>query len=150
MLIDLSRMGTVTIDPGEYPTTLVIALDAPTDRQDCGVFAGKYEFPESEREKMVPEIIKEEDYQIGLRYFLLDQPEHSMNDRQILRWWYAAIGWDNGVYIAHPYAYEIILEELYSDDGAPTWSVMVSEKFPSFRLILPDYKPGAMLRAVKP
>jgi hypothetical protein len=146
MLIDLSRMGMITIDPEQYPTTLVIAIDAPTDREDCGVFAGRYDFPESEREKIVPEV-KEEDF--GLRFFLLDRPEHKMEEHQILRWYYAAIGWDNDVYVSRPYAHEIALEELYSDAGSPIWSVMVDGPRTQFRIMLPDYKPGAQLRGVK-
>jgi len=142
MLIDLSNYGMLTIDPTQYPDTLVVAIDAPNDKTGCGVFAGRHDFKQEEREQPIPPIQdQEEDF--GLKLFALERPSRA-SEHLIQRWYYAAIGWDGGVYVGYPYAYEIILEELSpnpGDDSGPYWNVMVSGPRGSFRLVLPSYKP---------
>jgi len=140
MLIDLSYMGLLTIDPNQYQTTLIVCLDVPNDHPGCGVLAGRYDpFEDSEQNKFLP-VFRDDDY--GLKFYLLDRPESKVGSHQILRWHYAAIGWNNAVYVAYPYAYELILQELSNNDKSSDWSVSVSGERGSFRLLLPDYKPG--------
>lgn len=147
MLIDLSYMGLLTIDSNQYQTTLVVCIDAPDDHSGCGVLAGRYEpFSESEKNKFLP-IFRNDDY--DLKFYLLDRPESKARPNLISRWHYAAIGWNNAVYVEYPYSYEIILQELSNADGLPDWSVSVSGERGSFRLLLPDYKPAALIRGIQ-
>ena len=137
-------MGLLTIDPNKYQSTLVVAIDAPDEHLGCGVLASRYDpFTELEQNKFLP-VFRDEDY--GLKLYLLDRPESKARPNLISRWHYAAIGWNNAVYVEYPYSYEIILQELSNADGLPEWSVSVSGERGSFRLVLPDYKPGALIR----
>jgi hypothetical protein len=141
MLIDLSYIGLPTIDPSQYKTTLVVCIDAPDKHSGCGVLAGRYEpFTESERNTFLP-VFRDDNF--GLKFFHLNQ-KSKVKEHQILRWYYAAIGWKDSVYVGSPYSYEIILEELSKDDGRSSdWSVSVSGERGSFRLCLPDYEPDS-------
>lgn len=148
MLIDLSNMGLLTIDPSQYPSTLVISLDAPDEHPGCGVLAGNFDpFTKSEQNKFLP-VFRDDDY--GLKFYLLDRPESKARPNLVSRWYYATIGWDNAVYVEYPYSYEVILQELSDADGVPNWSVSVSGSRGSFRVVLPDYQPGAVARGITP
>lgn len=144
MLVDLSRSGPLTINPFEYVTSLAVQLDTD-DRPECGVFAGKHtDFAEHEECKIVPVV---DDTETGCKTFLLDRPERGNRLHIVRRWHYAAIGWESGVYLEHPYAYELILQE---HNGGPEnyfWVFSVNMNMvPCFRLILSDYEPGALAR----
>jgi hypothetical protein len=97
-------------------------------------------------ERLVPLI---EDDGGGGQTFILDRPERGSQVHMIRRWHYAAIGWDSGVYVEHPYAYAITLEEQNHDAENYFWAVSVLENLlPRFHLILADYEPGALARGV--
>lgn len=151
MLIDLSQTGPVTIDPSAYPTTLAVAVTT-RGRSDCGVFAGKEErFSPDETEKLVPSLDEDDEY--GGQVFILDRPaileRGEAQEHLVRRWHYAAIGWDNGVYVEHPYVYGLTLEEVINVADDIVWSVtLLDPTFPRFHLILEDYVPGALARGV--
>lgn len=143
MLIDLSRP--VTINPFEYPTMLAILLETD-DRPECGVFAGRHDdFARHEEGKIVPLI---ENAGNGRLTFLLDRPARETREHLVRRWHYAAIGWDNAVYVEYPCAYELVLgEHEYGPDNYH-WSISVTAHTPLFHLVLFDYEPGALGRGV--
>lgn len=144
MLIDLSCFRPLTIDPSAYLTTLVLRIEAPHDKPGCGVFAGRHqEFRPEEEDRLVPCIEDDE----GTKVFLIDRPGHIAHGHMIARWTYAAIGWDNGVYVGHPYSYVLTLQELAQEDGVYDWSVSLtpSNGRPT-TIILPEYRPDALSR----
>jgi hypothetical protein len=142
VFIDLSQYSPLTIDPARYPTTLVIAIDAPDEQSGCGVFAGKYDhgFGEDERGQVVPVVEAEE---CGLKHFVLDRPECEAPKDQVRRWHYAVIGWKNAVYVEYPHVHEVVLTESYAEP-CNTWHVSIA----GVVLLLPDYEPGALARGV--
>lgn len=149
MLIDLSRHGPLTINPLEYRTTLAVRIDTD-DRPECGVFAGKHTDFERHEEGMLVPIIDNDDMGTGCKTFSLDRPKRGDSRRSWCRsWHYAAIGWDSGIYIEHPYVYQLTLKE--HDEGPENyfWAVFISmHRGSGFTLILPDYEPGALARGV--
>jgi hypothetical protein len=145
MLIDLTRFGPLTIDPGQYKTTVAVRIDAPTNK-GCGVFAGRHqEFASHEEGKLAPIIEQEED--IDLKTFVLDRPEEGFNRDRIYRWTYAAIGWDNAVYVEHPYVYVLTLQVQHNEDG-PLWTLSISQRHDGFTVVLADYETGALARGI--
>lgn len=147
MLIDLSRFGPLTIDPSQYLTTLAIRVDVPRGKRMCGVFAGHHQdFAKDEEDKLVPCIENEDESPV----FLLDRPESQVKDHCMARWTYAAIGWASlGVYVGYPSAYVLTLQELSGNEPGdpPHWHVSLGQDHGTgFQLILPEYRPGALLR----
>jgi hypothetical protein len=146
MLIDLSRFGPLTIDPSQYLTTLAVRVDVPRGKRMCGVFAGHHQdFSKDEENKLVPCIEDEDESPV----FLLDRSESQVTDHCMARWTYAAIGWESGVYVEHPYVWELTLQELSGNEPGdpPHWHVSFNQLHGiHLTLILPEYKPGALLR----
>jgi hypothetical protein len=132
MLIYLSRLSPVLINPLLYPKSLAICLDT-YDHPTCGVFQGRHEsFSRQEEGLMCPPV---EDDGTGSKVYLLDRPAAAPLE-QVRRWHYAAIGWDIGGYLERPYVYDILLEE----NPGSEWSVSIPGQF---TMLLPDYHAGA-------
>jgi len=162
MLIDLERASPLTIDPSEYPTTLAIRLSVfnGDDHGFTGIRQGRHDpFLDHEREQPVP-LHRNEDVdeshpdlflpgsQIPFRgLYILDRPPFEGEPHlSYYRWYYAAIGFDLGVYVSRPYSYEIILQCCESQ-GSMLWSVSLDNSdMRHLSVILPDYQPGWRLR----
>ena len=148
MLIYLSRFSPVTIDSSQYCTTLAVRLDAPADKPGCGVFAGRHESFSPHEEGKLVQLIEADEHES--RTFILDRPAEEGHIHLVRRWTYAAIGWDNGVYVEHPYCYTLMLQEIIGPESEHNWSVSVipSTSLTGFWLVLNDYKPGALTRGI--
>jgi hypothetical protein len=153
MLIDLGRHGPLTIDPGEYPTTLAIRLSVGGEANGfTGVMAGRHDpFLAHERSQPVPVHVAEDE---GLlpggpmpydAVYLIDRPPFEGQQHMSYRWYYAATGWDGGVYVGHLYSYEITFMCCESQ-GSWLWSVHLEGERARATIILPDYQPGYRLR----
>jgi len=153
MLINLDRHSPVTIDPGEYPTTLAIRLTVGGDANGfTGIMAGRHD-PFLEHERSHPleaHLIEDEAFLAGgpipvETIYLLDRPPFEGQQHLSYRWYYAATGWDGGVYVGRSYSYEITLMCCESQ-GSWLWSVALEGDRSRFTVILPDYQPGFRLR----
>lgn len=147
MLIDLSRFTPVTIDPGQYTRTLAVRVDAPDDKPMCGVFAGRHQdIPEGCEGKLLPQIAATETGD-DMKTFVIDQPDEGKQPIHVIRrWTYVAIGWENGVYVEHPYVYKLTLEDHNNGPGNHLWvvSVVPASSLTGLKIVLHDYEPGLL------
>jgi hypothetical protein len=159
MLIDLGKYGPLTIDPAEYLTTLAIRLSVGGEASGfTGIMQGRHDpFLDHERNQPVPIHVNEDDEILPggpMPYnavYLIDRPPFEGQRHMSYRWYYAATGWDGGVYVGHSYAYEVTLMCCSREpDGEFSWSVSLEGDRSRFTLILPDYQPGFRLRNVGP
>ena len=156
MLIDLTTLSPVTIHPGLYSGTLALRLTVGGEATGfTGVMQGRYEpFLACERNQPVP-LHLNEDKDMGMdstycypAVYLLDRPASVVKRNTAERWYYAATGWDAGVYIGHPCGYEVALECRHDAGDAESWLVTLNGDHARFTLMLPDYRPDFRLRAV--
>jgi len=148
MLLDLSNLSPLTIDPGAYPRALAVRIDAPDERPECGVFLGRcQDVATSEEGQRVPVVASEE---YGSKTFVLDRQDARAARHLIQRWAYAAIGWASGVFVEHPYVYTLTLEEHGGSDVEYCWSVCVTPAtgLRGFRLVLHDFEAGVGMKLI--
>jgi hypothetical protein len=143
MLIDLIQR--LTINPSQYPTTLVVRLDT-NNRPECGVFAGSMcGFDPAEEGLLVPQILTEDD-EVGFHDYIIDRPRGNVQEHQSLRYYYAVVGWSNSVYVQMPVAWELTFIEEYGEKGTQWSAAFAPVTGLGLTLVLPDYTPGYRAR----
>jgi len=148
MLLSLTNYSPFTLDPTQYRTTLVVALDTSNGfearKPMCGVFAGRHDPFEKHEEGMLVPIIEEDS---GRTLFLLDRPSARANLHEVLRWHYTAIGWFDDIHTAGPSSFELTLSEAHYDEEHHDWTFSWGTRYTMATVIvLDDYQPGAMNR----
>lgn len=121
----------IVIDPALYPGRLVVCTRTE-GRPECGVFSGNHDGfrdPE-EMGKRQPTIHEDSWSDYGLEVFEIIR-ENEATENQVLRYHYAVIQWENGVYAKYPVGRELVLVNSYKDP----WSI----SFAGVVLVLPDY-----------
>lgn len=146
MLLRLIPFSPPLVLSKDYPSTLVV--DLYTDnRPECGVFSGRhcgFELPE-EMEQRMPTLQEAFYDDASYQRFVIDRPRSCVPVGQMRSYHYAVIGWDSGVYLAHPEVHTLVLFETWSEQGVD-WHVAVVGQRMHFSISLDHYQPGAVAR----